>query len=363
MSRLKAILGRHWFLVGLAILIPFGLILGRRLDTGAASAAAPAAFEKVLGAGMKLIVFQILFLMSWTLDTRKLVESLRTPGPVVWASVVNCVFMPLLTWPLCLGQLTRDFSVGLMIAGSVPCTMAAASVWTRRAGGNDAVSLLVTILTNGMSLIVTPFWMALAVGSKVEISKWALMQTLLFSALLPILTGQALRLSRACAAFADRRKLLLSNLAQVCILVTVFFSAYNAGPQLAIGRATPALAAILLVWGSTVAIHIAGLVIGYWGGRLLGLSMENTIAASFAGSQKTLPIGILVAESVARTGLPFAVFPMLMFHASQLVVDTIVADRFIHIDRSQEAGGVNANSLNTKTPSGHQEHEELHRQR
>ena len=89
MSRLKAILGRHWFLVGLAILIPFGLILGRQLDTGAASAAAPAAFEKVLGAGMKLIVFQILFLMSWTLDTRKLVESLRTPGPVVWASVVN----------------------------------------------------------------------------------------------------------------------------------------------------------------------------------------------------------------------------------------------------------------------------------
>ena len=45
MSRLKAILGRHWFLVGLAILIPFGLILGRQLDSGAASAAAPAAVE------------------------------------------------------------------------------------------------------------------------------------------------------------------------------------------------------------------------------------------------------------------------------------------------------------------------------
>jgi hypothetical protein len=35
--------------------------------------------------------------------------------------------------------------------------------------------------------------------------------------------------------------------------------------------------------------------------------------------------GASVAGGIA---IPFAVFPMLMFHASQLFIDTIVADRF-----------------------------------
>ena len=333
MKRLLAIARVQWFLLGLAILIPLGFSLGRLSGSvGSDGSAASKSLEELLGAAMKLIVFQILFLMSWTLDTKKLVGALRTPGPVLWAALVNAVLMPLLTWPLCLAQGTRDFSVGLMIAGSVPCTMAAASVWTRRAGGNDAVSLHVTVLTNGLAVVVTPFWMEIAVGSKVSLSRQQLMETLFVSALMPIVAGQGLRLFRACAAFADRRKVVLSNLAQSCILATVFWSAYNAGPQLKPGPDTPAASAVVLVWLSTIAIHVAGLVIGYWGGRALKLPEADTVAAAFAGSQKTLPIGILVAESVARTGLPFAVFPMLMFHASQLVVDTIAADRFLRMD-------------------------------
>lgn len=321
--KMTAFFRRQWFLVGLAVLIPLGLALGR--TSGGTTEIK--SLEQVFGTAMKFIVFQILFLMSVTLDTRKLVASLRTPGPVLWATAVNAILMPLLTWPLCLLQLKRDFSVGLMIAGSVPCTMAAASVWTRRAGGNDAVSLLVTVLTNALAVLVTPFWMELTVGSRVALSPRHLMSILLVSALLPIVIGQGLRLIRSCAAFADRWKLLLSNIAQGCVLATVFWSAFNAGPQLIPGRNTPTLAAVLLVWVCTMVIHIAGLVLGYQGARTLGMSEENTVAAAFAGSQKTLPIGILVAESVARTDLPFAVFPMLMFHASQLVIDTFIADR------------------------------------
>ena len=62
-------------------------------------------------------------------------------------------------------QLAPDFSFGLMIAASAPSTMAAASVWTRRAKGNDAVSLLVTILTNGFCFLVTPAWLVLATAA------------------------------------------------------------------------------------------------------------------------------------------------------------------------------------------------------
>ena len=52
--------------------------------------------------------------------------------------------------------------------------------------------------------------------------------------------------------------------------------------------------------------------------------------------QKTLPIGIYLAtdESIFGNpgllegqGVPFAVFPMLMYHAWQLFIDTAIADR------------------------------------
>jgi predicted Na+-dependent transporter len=63
---------------------------------------------------------------------------------------------------------------------------------------------------------------------------------------------------------------------------------------------------------------------------MLGLSREDRIAVLFGSSQKTLPIGVYLATSPEMFGsgsFPFAVFPMLMFHATQLFVDTIIADR------------------------------------
>ena len=59
-------------------------------------------------------------------------------------------------------------------------------------------------------------------------------------------------------------------------------------------------------------------------GGVLRLGEADRRACVIAGSQKTLPIGILVSQA---TGLPFSLLPMLMFHTSQLFVDTWVADR------------------------------------
>ncbi|HTI50553.1 MAG TPA: bile acid:sodium symporter, partial [Planctomycetaceae bacterium] len=49
-------------------------------------------------------------------------------------------------------------------------------------------------------------------------------------------------------------------------------------------------------------------------------------AVAFAGSQKTLPIGIYVSGLFAAA-FPFAMFPMLLYHTSQLFLDTWLASR------------------------------------
>ncbi|MFO1022394.1 MAG: bile acid:sodium symporter [Planctomycetales bacterium] len=83
------------------------------------------------------------------------------PGPVLLGFSLNTFAVPLLGLLLFPLQMHKDLQYGLLVACSVPCTLAAASVWTRKAGGNDAVSLLVTLTTSLVCFASTLFWLSL----------------------------------------------------------------------------------------------------------------------------------------------------------------------------------------------------------
>jgi sodium/bile acid cotransporter 7 len=79
-----------------------------------------------------------------------------------------------------------------------------------------------------------------------------------------------------------------------------------------------------------LSLHLAGMLAGWWSSQLLGMELIDRKAIIFAASQKTLPIGVLLATDPAifgDAGVPFAIFPMLMYHSTQLIVDTLIAQR------------------------------------
>jgi solute carrier family 10 (sodium/bile acid cotransporter), member 7 len=330
-------LKKRWFLLALLVLIPSGLTIGAQAD--------PDQVTKYAGlVPPQLITGFVLFLMSFSLDSRKLRSSLRTPGPVGWASLVNFGFIPLFAWGLMTLQLSSDFQYGLMIAACVPCTMAAASVWTRRAGGNDAVSLLVTVLTNGLCFAITPLLLNITTSeSGVELDFLRMFWRLVFAVLVPTLLGQAVRQLPGPGRFATRYKTMIGVVAQSSILIIVFSAACNAGIRLSDVEGRPGTSAVVLVLISCIVIHLVAMLVGYWGSGRLGFQRDDRIAVAFASSQKTLPIGVFIATDPTMfgnpdllgsgIGIPFAVFPMLMYHASQLFIDTAVADRFAEANR------------------------------
>ena len=332
-------LQKRWFLLALVVLISSGMALGTQVPTAMAWRIVerwPAVVQAGLLHFSRLTTAVVLFLMAFSLDTRQLRAALRAPGPAAWASVVNYAAIPLMAWPLMWVQRTRDFQVGLMIAASVPCTMAAASVWTRKARGNDAVSLMVTLITNASSFLVTPFWLNLTIaGAGVSLDGGRIIIDLIVSVLIPIVIGQALQLLPRPRAFAQRHKVAIGVAAQLLILLLIFLSSWKAGGQLVTRGASPGVAAVVLVWGSCIALHVAAMALAAAGARVGGFGRAERAAVMFAGSQKTLPIGVLLANNPAF-GAPFAVFPMLMYHASQLFIDTAVADR---LARGAEQGG------------------------
>jgi len=330
-----AFLRKRWFLLTLVLLITGGLTLGARLPREQ--------IDRWSGyVQPQWITMLVLFLMAFSLDTAKLRAAAKSPAPVLWAAVVNSAGIPLMALVLIRGQLIVDFRYGLMIAASVPCTLAAVSVWTRRAGGNDAVSLLITLVTNLSCFLVTPFWLNLAAsseGSPVRLDPWDMVWKLLLVVLVPTLLGQACRMRRPWRESATRNKTAIGVMAQGLILLLVFLaSALKAGPELGNTERTVGALPIAVVWASCIGLHLAAMGIGMAGGRVLGFAREDRAAVLFGSSQKTLPIGVYLATDAAFFGqFGFAVFPMVMFHASQLFIDTLVADRLAA--RGEKAAG------------------------
>lgn len=323
-------LKKHWFLFGLTVGISCGLFLGYSSSN--------AQVTSITGyLPPQRLTQLVLFLMAFSLNSGHLLNSFRYPGPVLLAALVNYGAIPAMGLLLMGVQFGVDFQIGLMIAVSTPCTMAAASVWTRKAGGNDAVSLLVTILTNGLCFVITPMWLSWGIGNKVSLDSSQMMMRLIYSVLLPVSCGQLVRILPMAARFADRYKTPMGVIAQSCVLCLVFAASCRGGLNLQQAGSFPGPGAILLVGMTCIGIHLLAMWFAWFLGGRCRFSQSDRIAMLFAGSQKTLPVGVLIATDPnligspdflgPGIGVPFAVFPMLIFHGSQLFIDTVIADR------------------------------------
>ena len=83
--------------------------------------------------------------------------------------------MPALAFLLDELNLPLGFQLGLCIVAAVPCTMSAATIWTRLANGNEAIALLVTLITTSTSWLVTTAWLSVLTGRTVQLDPLKMM--------------------------------------------------------------------------------------------------------------------------------------------------------------------------------------------
>jgi sodium/bile acid cotransporter 7 len=219
-----------------------------------------------------------------------------------------------------------DLRVGLLICASVPCTLASAVLWTRLAGGNEAVALLVVLLTTGLSWLVTTAWLALGTGTEVAVDTPAMMQGLVLVVLVPVALGQLGRAVPALARAADRQRVLLGVVSRLLIVSIVFKAAVDVGEKLGGRFASLPPGGLLGAAGLCLGIHLIALTTGFWSSGWLGCGRASRIAVAFACSQKTLPVSLYLFEAYFKDAHPLAVVPLVCYHFGQLLVDTFIAD-------------------------------------
>lgn len=273
------------------------------------------------------VVATVMFLMALPLRANAMWDALRRPGPPLLASGINYGLVPLACWAattllalaLLIGQDTR---FGMLVAATTPCTLASASVWTRRAGGNDAVSILVTILTNSLCFLIMPAWLLVMIGEIPQFQPLEMIAKLGLLVVLPMAIAQLLRLRRSVGEWATGHKTAIGVAAQVGVLSMVFFGAIQTGEKLSANHSQAIWLEMAAMVVTILSIHTVVLLIALRSSRWLGMSRADSTAVGFAGSQKTLMVGLEVSAQLGVTMLP-----MVTYHVGQLLIDTVVADR------------------------------------
>lgn len=333
---MKKFVRRRWFLIALCSVLVIGISQAAHLE----------GLSK-LRAIRYGIVATVLFLMALPLDIREMWASFRRPGAPLLASAINFGITPLLTWGLAAalssaGLLGTELQIGLYVAATTPCTLASAAVWTRRAGGNDSVALMVTVLTNATCFIITPLWLFVMTGQQakaesLEISNMIVRLGLLV--VLPMTLAQMLRLVfRPAGRWASANKTGLGVIAQCGVLSMVFMGAIRTGLRIsADGKDQLLLAEFILMVAAVITIHLTMLGGGMWLASILGFGRKEQIAVGIAGSQKTLMVGLQVGMDLQQVGVAVSILPIVVYHVSQLFLDTIIADRIKRRDESRVA--------------------------
>ncbi len=312
---MKEFLVRRWFLIGLSVAMAAGFL--------GSDASLFLADSVPLRYG---VVASVLFLMALPLEARLMWRTLRRPRAPALGIAMNSVALPLLAWGVVatigMPLLGREFSLGLLVAAATPCTLASAAVWTRRAGGNDAAAIMVTVVTNASCFLVTPFWLLQMTGQQAELDAGPMIIKLALVVVLPMTIAQLMRLAGPVGPWATRRKTQLGVIAQTGILTMIFFGSIQAAQRFGVASTRPTAYQMASLLAAAVGIHVTILLAGTWIARRLGFDRGEQIAVGFAGSQKTLMVGLQVAME-----LGFNIIPMVVYHISQLLVDTLIADR------------------------------------
>src|SRR6056297_3456027 len=171
-------LGKQWFLIALAVCFAVGYL--------AASPLQPLLEIPFLRSS---IVFAVMWAMGVTLHAKTVRRSLSRPGPSLLAIGINLAVVPLLCLPTRF-LLTDDLFGGLFVAAIVPCTLASASVWTRKAGGDDSIAMMTTVATNVACVVVAPLGIWLVLSQQVEIEAAEQMKKLAAVVVAPLVLAQ-----------------------------------------------------------------------------------------------------------------------------------------------------------------------------
>lgn len=274
----------------------------------------PAQF-KWIGAFIVPLLGIIMFGMGLTLSKDDFKEVVKRPLDVAIGVLGQFIIMPSLAWLLAKAlQLPPEVAVGVILVGCCPGGTAS-NVMTFLARGDVALSVAITSVTTLLAPIVTPALIYLLASQWLEVSAAAMFWSIVQVVVLPIALGvvvQTLLGTKVRAAVAVLP--LVSVVAIVAIVAAVV-----AGNQARIATSG------LMIFAVVVLHNGLGLLLGYWLGKLTGMSVYKRKALAIEVGMQNSGLGVALATAHFS---PLAAVPSAIFSVWHNISGPIAATLF-----------------------------------
>ncbi|WP_282202279.1 bile acid:sodium symporter family protein [Kitasatospora fiedleri] len=245
--------------------------------------------------------------------------------------ILGCTFV---LFPL-LGEATRllpdavlppQLFTGVLFLTLLPSTVQSSIAFTSVAGGNVAAAICAATFSSLLGIVLTPLlatWL-LTGASGVTVDGGQVLDIVLHL-LVPFALGQLLR--RRVGPWIARHRLVTTVVDRGSILLIVY-SAFSEGVREGIwSRVT----AGQLLWLAAISLALLLTVLAFTrlASRRLGFSRPDGITIQFCGSKKSLANGLPLATILfPASAVGLTVLPLMLFHQLQLMVCTVLAQRW-----------------------------------
>ncbi|KAK2973938.1 hypothetical protein RJ640_001406 [Escallonia rubra] len=237
----------------------------------------------------------------------------------------------------------QEFVTGLAIFSCMPTTLLSGVTLTRIAGGNAALALAMTVMSNMLGIFVVPLSISkfIAAGVGVSVPAKQLFKSLVLTLLVPLILGKVLRESfKGLADFADRNRKRLSLTSALLLALVPLIQVSRSRSLLLMVRPAVFLVAVVsgillhLILLAFNALLIQSLSAVSGGGNSIFAQKQNARALLLVASQKTLPVMVAVVEQLGGAfGEPgLLVLPCVAAHFNQTIIDSFLVSSWLQKD-------------------------------
>ncbi|SDM76034.1 bile acid:Na+ symporter, BASS family [Psychrobacillus sp. OK028] len=280
----------------------------------------------------------VMFGMGLTLKAVDFKLIATHPKPVIFGVIAQFVIMPITAFAIAyILNLPSELAAGLVLLGSVPGGTAS-NVMVYLAKGNVPLSITMTSFSTLLAPLLTPALLLLFAGQWMPVDAFAMFKSIVQVIIIPIVLGL---LVKKLFPAAVEKSINVVPLISVLAIITIV-SAVVAGNVNNIASAG------LLVFLGVFLHNGAGLLLGYYAAKFMGLSVLDRRAISIeVGMQNS---GLGVALATAHLG-PLAALPSALgavwHNISGPILATYWSKRPVN-DEGKENIAVSSNSTLTK---------------
>ncbi|WP_029652526.1 bile acid:sodium symporter family protein [Marinobacter daepoensis] len=266
----------------------------------------------LISAGLPISLFIIMIGIGMTLTLRDFRQVAVYPKGLIVGSVAQIFVMPVVAFALAyLFGVSPAIAVGLVIIAACPGGTTS-NLFVLLSRGNIALSIVLTVSASLLTILTLPLFTNMALQhfmdteESISLPVVKTIVMLVVIVLLPVAIGMLVRTRKP--ELARKAEGVVSIFGGVVLAVLIVALLYGVRDDLwdLLRQAGP----------STIALNVAGIMLGLLAGRFAGLTQRESLAVAVELGVKNGTIGLMVTLTLLESSamsIPAAVYGVLMF--------------------------------------------------